>query len=179
MKIENRQQLLGLAAIAIVVLFAADRMILTPVMEGWKTRSATLTQLRKSIEQGNMLIEREKVTRERWNQIRSATLPGNASQAEKEIFHAFETWSADSQVSISSIRPQWKRGATEDYSVLECRVDAAGSLPVVAKFLYNIESSAMAVKLETVELTARDASGEQIALGLLISGLRLAPVDTK
>jgi hypothetical protein len=35
------------------------------------------------------------------------------------------------------------------------------------------------VKLETVELTARDASGEQIALGLLISGLRLAPVDTK
>jgi hypothetical protein len=138
-----------------------------------------LAQLRKSIDQGKMLLDREKLTRERWNQIRKSTLPVNASQAEKEMLNAFEKWSADSQVSISSIRPQWKKGATDDYSLLECRVDAAGSLPVVAKFLYHIESSPMAVKMETVELTTRDNNGEQIALGLLVSAVRLAPVDAK
>lgn len=179
MKINNRQRLLGILAIAIVGIFVADKVILTPILEGWKTRSATLAQLRKSIDQGNMLLQREKLTRDRWNEIRKSSLPVNASQAEKEMLSAFEKWSADSQVSISSIRPQWKKGTTEDYSVLECRVDAAGSLPVVAKFLYNIENSPMAVKMETVELTARDNNGEQIALGLLISGVRLAPVDAK
>jgi hypothetical protein len=179
MKIDNRQRLLGVVAFAIVGLFVLDRVILTPMLDRWKTRSEQLTQLRKSIEQGRMLLEREKVTRDRWNEIRKASLPVNASQAEKEMLGAFERWSADSQVSISSIRPQWKRGVTEDYSLLECRVDAAGSLPVVAKFLYNIESSPMAVRLESVELTGRDNNGEQIALGLLISGVRLAPVDAK
>jgi len=179
MKINNRQKLLGILAMAIVGVFVADKMIFTPVLDGWKTRSATVAQLRKSINQGNMLLQREKLTRDRWNDIRGSTLPINASQAEKEMLNAFEQWSADSQVSISSIRPQWKKGATDDYSVLECRVDAAGSLPVLAKFLYNIESSPMAVKMETVELTARDNNGEQIALGLLVSCVRLASVDTK
>jgi len=37
----------------------------------------------------------------------------------------------------------------------------------------------MAVKMESVELTARDNNGEQIALGLLISAVRLAALDTK
>ena len=179
MKIEIRQRLLAIIAIAIVLLFVLDRLVFTPLTDGWKNRSDELAKLRKSIEQGNSLIQRESHTRKVWNDIRKATLPVNASQAEKELLAAFEKWSADSRVSISSIRPQWKRGATDDYSVLECRVDAAGTLPVLAKFLYSIESSPMAVKMESVELTARDNNGEQIALGLLISAVRLAALDTK
>ena len=179
MKIDHRQRLLAILAIAIVALFVLDRVVITPLIERWKTRAATLAQLRKSIEKGNSLIQRESHTRKRWNEVRKSTLPISASQAEKELFAAFEKWSSDSRVSISSVRPQWKKGASDDYSVLECRVDAAGTLPVLAKFLYNIENSPMAVRTESVELTARDNSGEQIALGLLISAVRLAPVDTK
>lgn len=179
MKIEIRQRLLAVIAIAIVLLFVLDRLVFTPLMDGWKNRSDELAKLRKSIEQGNSLIQRESHTRKVWNDIRKSTLPVSASQAEKELLAAFEKWSADSRVSISSIRPQWKRGAADDYSVLECRVDAAGTLPVLAKFLYSIESSPMAVKMESVEFTSRDNNGEQIALGLLISAVRLAALDTK
>ena len=179
MRIEIRQRLLAIIAIAIVALFALDRLVFSPLVDSWKSRSAELAKLRKSIEQGSMLIQRESQTRNMWNDIRKSTLPVNASQAEKELLAAFEKWSAESRVSISSIRPQWKRGAADDYSVLECRVDAAGTLPVLAKFLHSIESSPMAVKMESVELTARDNNGEQIALGLLISAVRLAALDTK
>jgi hypothetical protein len=176
---DHRQRLLAIIAIGIVALFALDRLVFTPLAKGWKGRSAALAQLRKSINNGSMLIQRESHTRRAWDDIRKATLPVSASEAEKELLAAFEKWSADSRVSISSIRPQWKKGATDDYSVLECRVDAAGSLPVLAKFLYSIESSPMAVKMESVELTARDNNGEQIALGLLISAVRLASMDAK
>lgn len=179
MKIDNRQRLLAVLAIVIVGFFVLDRIVLTPLMESWKARSAAIVQLRKSVEKGNSLIQREAQTRARWNEFRRSTLPANASQAEKELLGAFEKWSADSRVSISSIRPQWKKGATDDYSVLECRVDAAGTLSVLSKFLYSIESSPIAVRTESVELTARDNNGEQIALGLLVSAIRLAPVDAK
>lgn len=179
MKIDNRQRFLVIVTIAIVGLFALDKILLTPLIEGWKTRSAAVSQLRKSIEQGNLLIQRESHTRKLWNEIRKSTLPIRASDAEKELLGAFEKWTAESRVSVTSIRPQWKKGASDDYSVLECRVDAAGTLPVLAKFLYSIESSPLAVKMESVELTARDNNGEQIALGLLISAVRLANVDVK
>ena len=179
MKIDNRQRLLAILAIVIVGLFVLDKIVITPLTNTWKNRSEQLAKMRKSVEQGRMLLERESHTRRLWNDIRKATLPVNASQAEKELLAAFEKWSAESRVSVSSIRPQWKKGATDDYSVLECRVDAAGSMPVLAKFLYQIESSPMAIKMESVELTARDSNGEQIALGLLISAVRLASVDAK
>jgi hypothetical protein len=179
MKIDNRQRLLAVLAIVIVAIFVADKMIFTPLTESWRERSAAIAELRKSIEKGNGLIQRETQTRARWNEVRKSTLPVNASQAEKELFAAFEKWSGESRVSVSSIRPQWKKGTTDDYSVLECRVDAAGSLPVLAKFLHSIESSPMAVRTESVEFTARDNNGEQIALGLLISAVRLAPLDAK
>ena len=56
---------------------------------------------------------------------------------------------------------------------LECRVDAAGNLMTVSRFLYNIEKDPLGFKVETVELSARDENGSQLALGLLVSGLVL------
>src|SRR5688500_10117045 len=120
MRTDHRQRLLGIVAIAIVALFALDRLLLTPLVETWKSRSAAVAQLRKSIVNGKMLIQRESHTRRAWDEIRQSTLPVSASEAEKELLAAFEKWSAESKASVSSIRPQWKKGATDDYSVLEC-----------------------------------------------------------
>ena len=77
------------------------------------------------------------------------------------------------------MKPQWKRGATDDYSLLECRVDASGSLAALARFVYEVEKSPMALKVEALELSSRDNDGQQLALGLLVSGLRLAPLERK
>jgi len=179
MKINNRQQLLAIAAIGVVIVFAFDKLVLTPLTASWKERSAAIRQLRKSINQGRMSLDREQVTRNRWNEMRKNTLPLNGSQAEQEVLKAFDKWSEESRISVTSIKPQWKRGATDDYSLLECRVDAAGSLPTLTRFLYEVEHSPMALKIESVEITTRDNNGQQIALGLLVSGLRLAPMEGK
>jgi hypothetical protein len=122
------------------------------------------------------LIDRERITRETWNGMRRNSLPANASQSEKTLFESLDRWSQDSGITVSSIKPQWKRGASDDYSQLECRVDAAGDLGSLAKFIYSVEQSPTALRIESLELTARDTEGKQLALGLTISGLRLAPL---
>ena len=43
----------------------------------------------------------------------------------------------------------------------ECRVDAAGDLGKLSRFLYSVERDPMALKLESVELGARDKDGQQ------------------
>jgi hypothetical protein len=179
MNINRRQQLLALVAVGAVAFFALDRLAIRPLTRSWRERSQSVAELRKSIAQGKLVLERETHTRSRWNEMRKSTLPLNASQAEQEMLKAFDKWSQDSRVSVSSIRPQWKRGATDDYSVLECRVDAAGSLPTLTRFLYEVERAPMALRVESLELTARDNNGQQLALGLLVSGLRLAPLEAR
>jgi len=179
MNINKRQQVLAIAAAAIVGAFVLDKLVITPLTKSWKERSTTIADLRKSIAQGKSTLDREQITRRRWNEMRKNTLPFAASVAEQEMLGAFDKWSRDSGVSVSSIKPQWKRGATDDYSVLECRVDAAGNLSTLTRFLYDVEHSPMALKIESVELAARDNNGQQLALGLLVSGLRLAPLEGK
>jgi len=101
-------------------------------------------------------------------------LPDNPSLAEQQVLKLFDNWSRDTGAEISSIMPQWKNDAT-NYMTLNCRVEASGSLGTLSQFLYDIEKGPAALKLDSVELSAHDNTGQQLTLGLQISGLALIP----
>ncbi len=172
MKINNRQQLLAIAAITVVALLVGDKLILSPLLRGWKERAARIVELEKLIAQGRQLQQRGDRVRERWDSMRTNTLPDNVSAAENEVLKAFDRWSRDSGISVSSIKPQWKR-ASEDYMTLECRADASGGIQALTRFLYNVEKDPLALKVESVEITSRDNDGQQLSLALQVSGLLL------
>lgn len=174
MNITNRQQMLGLYAIIAVVLLAGDRLVFTPLTKSWKARTERLAELKKSVRQGSQLLERQNSIRTRWDHMRTNTLSGEVPEAEKQVLKAFERWSQDSRVGISSIRPQWKT-ADDDHVTLECRVDAFGNLPALTRFLFDIEKDPLALKVEAVEIRTRDEGGEQLTLGLQVSGLLINP----
>jgi hypothetical protein len=174
MQIKNRQQVLIIGAIAAVALFAGDQLVLSPLLKAWSTRETRLSDLRKDINRGNMLAQREQSIRDRWEQWSRNTLPNNTSAAEQKVFHAIDSWAQNSGVTISAITPQWKHDS-DDYMTFECRVDAAGDLGRLSRFLYSVEREPMALKLELVELGARDKEGQQLSLGLQLSGLVLTP----
>jgi Tfp pilus assembly protein PilO len=173
-KIDNRQQLLVVITIAAIALLAADRLVYTPLAKLWKNRSERIVELRKQVQNGSVLLQREQVIRNHWEQMRTNMLPNNPSLAEQQILKAVDTWSQQSRVSVTSIMPQWKHDS-DDYMTLDCRVDAAGDLEALTEFLYSIEKGPMALKLESVELSARDNTGQQLVLGLQISGLVMTP----
>jgi hypothetical protein len=175
MNITRRQQLLGLVAIAVVALLAGDRVLFSPLARSWKARAARVVQLKKSVTDGAALLEREARLRALWAGMRTNALSGEESAAGNQMLKAFDRWSQESRVGISSIKPQ--RRSTGESETMECRVDAFGSLPSITRFLYAIESDPLGVKVEVVELTARDSGGEQLTLGLQVSGLYLNAPD--
>ena len=174
MPIKNRQQLLIIAAVVVVALFAADRLVLSPLTTAWKTRAERITKLRADINRAGMLVQREQSIRSRWEQMARNTLPKDTSAAEQQLNKAIEAWAQSSGVTVSAITPQWKH-ENDDYMTYECRVDAAGDLGKLSRFLYSAERDQMALKLELVELGARDKEGQQLSLGLQLSGLVLTP----
>jgi len=99
-------------------------------------------------------------------------LPENISMAESEVLQAFEHWSQISQINIANFKPQWKE-TDENYITLECRADAFGSIDALTRFLYNVERDPLALRIEAVEIAARDNNGAQLSLGLQVSGVTL------
>jgi Tfp pilus assembly protein PilN len=176
MKIENRQHFMVLVAAAAAVLLLGDKLVLPFLTRSWTERATRIVDLRKSVSQGTLLRSRERTIRERWESMRTNTLPNNMSAAENEVLRAFDRWSQESRVSITSIKPQWKQTG-EDYATLECRADASGNIQALSRFLFNLEKDPLALKIETVEITARDNDGQQLALVLQVSGLLLSPQE--
>jgi Tfp pilus assembly protein PilO len=173
-KIQNRQQLLVAAAIGVVVLFIADRLVFTPLTNLWKDSSAKIADLRKQVDYGTSLTQREQSVRRRWQDMQKNTLPENTSLAEQQILKAFDNWSRSSRATIMAITPQWKHDS-DDYMTLECRVDASGDLETLSRFLYDIEKDPMALKLQSLELSSHSDNGQQLTLALQVSGLVLTP----
>jgi len=169
---QNRQQLLTIVALVAVALWAGDKLVLSPLMKSWKERSTRIVELRKSLLQGAQLLDRERSIRARWETMRTNTLPNEISAAEGRVLKAFDQWSQDSRISITSVKPQWKQN-TDEFKSLECRVDAFGSLSTITRFLYELERDPLALKVDAVELSARDNEGSQLTLGLQVNGLIL------
>ena len=172
MQIKNRRQLLIIGAITVIALFAGDQLVLSPLTAAWGARAMRIAELRKQISQGKLLVQREQGIRGHWEQMRTNALPNNTSAAEQQVVTAIDRWAQESGVAISAITPQWKHDS-DDFMTYECRVDATGDLGKLSRFLYSVERDPMALKLELVELGARDKEGQVISLGMQLSGLVL------
>ncbi len=174
MEIKNRQQMLIVLAIAAVALLAGDKLVVTPLVKAWDNRSRDIKQLRQRVSEGQALLRREQTIRSRWATMKDNTLTNNTSAAEQRFFRSIDSWAGSSRVSILAVTPQWRRDA-DDHATYQCRVDASGTLSSLSRFLYEIQNDPMAVRLESVELTARDKEGQQLAMALQLSGLVLTP----
>ena len=174
MKIENRQQFLVALTIGAAALYIGVNFIATPLSGLWSARAAQVKNLRVKISEGKVLVQRDSAVRSRWNAMVTNALPNNPSLAEQQLLKSFDTWSVETGAQISSIMPQWKNDST-NYMTLNCHVEASGNLGALSQFLYRVEQGPAALKLDSVELGAHDPTGQQLTLGLQISGLVLIP----
>jgi len=172
LKIKNRQQLLTIGAVAIVALFLADKVVFTPLGHAWTERSKRIDALDKQVKAGNQLIKRERFLREQWDQMQTNTFPQNQSLAEQNLLRGFDKWAKDSGITLTSLNQQWKYDA-DDYRTLQCRVEGTGNLKAVSRFLYELEKSRSAIRLDNLEVTSHDNEGQQITLAVQVSALVL------
>ena len=176
MKIRNRQKLLTIAAISTVILLVGDKMVLSPLIRVWKDRSQRISELTKSVAKGTVLLDREKTIRRRWDEMRTNALPSDTSVAESEVFKSVDRWARESQIGFNGIKTTSKRNA-DDYITLECRADAVGTIENLTHFLYNLERDPLPLRMEDIEILARDSQGQQLSLAVRFTGLLLLPED--
>ena len=125
-KTNPRQKLLVIGAAVAVLLYVADG-IYGAVSASWSARSKEIAKLRQDVDKGRGSIERGPRTQATWADMEKNALPKDPAQAEQELITAFDKWGRANNVELASIKPQWKRGSNERYSLLECRIDATGT----------------------------------------------------
>jgi hypothetical protein len=156
----KRQRLLMILAGAAVLLLVLDSAVFTPLTAAWRSRSAEIARLKKMVADGRSSIARADRTRAMWAEMQQQAIANEPAKAEQDLVTAFDRWGRAGGVELGSIKPQWKRGSSNRYSLLECRVDASGSLNAITRFLYEVEKSPLASReVSSIEST-RNANGD-------------------
>ncbi len=172
METKNREKMLAIVAAVALGLLLMNYLVVSPLIDGWQSRTKQIKELKDKIANGAMLIRRQDVVESRWNDMRTNALDSNPAAAERQLFTAFDHWVSQSGATEGSFRPQVQE--TEDnYSTIDCRADVSGDMQTLLHFLYNMEKDPLGVKIESFELTSRDDNGRQLTLGLDLSGLVL------
>ena len=179
MQIKNRQQLLTVLTLTVIGLLVLDKIVSPPLTKLWNGRAARLLKLQTDVKNGEILRRGKESLRDHWAKIQAGSLTNDTTAAEQQLFNGLNNWSQKSGISIVNIVPNWKQGADSAYKTLECRVDASGRIDQLSQFLYEIETDSMALKLQSVELTAKDNTGSVIGLGVQVSGLVLTGQEPK
>jgi len=177
-KIKNRQQFLVVLTVAAFALLVGVNFILEPLGGWWSSRQAQIKDLRTKVDDGNHLLKRETGIRGRWEEMQANALPANTSLAEQKLLTAVDGWSRGSGAEVTSLMPQWKSEST-NYLTLTCRVETSGNLGTLSQFLYDLEKGPLALRLDSLELTARDKEGQQMTLSTEINGLALTTQEKK
>jgi hypothetical protein len=172
METKNREKILAIGAGACVALWLLNLLVISPMTNAWHSRADRIAALRKSIAEGRMLIGRQDSVRGQWNHMQTNALSSNSTVAERELFTAFDRWVGASGVTEGSFRPQLHETDT-NYATVECRADVTGDAQTILRFLYEMEKDPIGVKMESCELTSKDDTGRQLALGMDLSGLIL------
>lgn len=178
MKIKNRQDFLVVLTVGVVALAILVNFIIPPLQGWWSSRSAQIKDLRTRVADGNQLIKRETAIRSHWDEMRGNALPGNTSLAEQQLLKSFDGWANSSGAQLTSLMPSWKNEST-NYMTLTCGVEASGSLGTLSKFIYEVERGPVPLRLETVELSTHDNTGQQLSLRLEVNGLALIQPEIK
>jgi hypothetical protein len=172
METKNREKMLAIGAGVALTLLLLNYLVISPLIDGWQSRTKAIKELKDRIANGAMLIRRQDTVEGRWDYMRTNALDSNPTAAERQLFTEFDHWVKQSGATEGSFRPQLQE-TDDNYSTVDCRADVSGDLQTLLHFFYNMEKDPLGVKIESFELTSRDDNGRQLTLGLDLSGLVL------
>ena len=172
MNLKQREQLLALAAIFCLVALLGDKLVVSPLLTAWEKRSARIIQLNSSLSEGHSLVAREEVLTEMWDNMKQRSLPTEVSAAENQVFKSVSRWTRDSRLSMTSLKPRWTQDEDE-FRMVEFRATAQGSMASITRFLYELECDPLPLRVEEIEISARDDSGNKLTLDVRFTGLLL------
>lgn len=170
MGFKKREKILIFAAIISISILFGDKLLVSPLIRLWKTRSERITYLRQSLENGSFIVDRADAIQGVWQELKKRSLAQKKANAENQILNSVNDWARNSGINVVSLKPRWVENG-EQSMLLEFRLSAIGDVRSLARFLFEIESDPLALKLEDVEITSRDARGTELDLAARFSGL--------
>jgi len=171
MVLSKRERIILIVTLACVGLFVVNKFLVEPVQTKLDELEAQRQQLLGDLNEGDLLIGNHRRMQEKWKAMLYDGLR-NDMEAESRVLGALREWSSAARLALSSIKPE-RVSSDRGLQEMIFTVAGRGTLDSVARFLWQIETSALPVKIKDMQLGSSSESGDSMSLQLHLSALYL------
>ena len=171
MVLSKRERIILIAAIACVGFFVVNRFVVEPVQVKLDELEAQRQQLLGDLSEAELLIGNHRRMQAKWKAILSHGLRSD-TEAESRVLSALRQWSGAAGLALSSIKPE-RISSDRGLQEMIFTVAGKGTLDSVARFLWQIETAALPVKIKDMQLGSSSELGDSMSLQLHLSALYL------
>jgi hypothetical protein len=175
MHMSRREKGLAFGTLAVLVLFLADRYVLTPFLDQQGALEAQRGQILTDISRAQNVMNERRQLAPKWKGMVAGGLKSDPAEAEGQLLHALRDWAKETGFALSSLKPD-RPDAKDQLKEVHVVATGNGNMESTAKFLWKMQGSAFPLKVLDFQLSSRSDGANDLALQVKVSTLYLASV---
>lgn len=179
--LSKRERIIAIVAIAAVGFLALNKFLIGPVADKLQQLETQKQQLQVDLNEAQNLFQRRRMLEKEWKILLAEGLR-NEVEAESRIARAIDGWSRESSLTLSSVKPD-RTAADKGLTEITFVVAGTGTLEAVARFLWQVETTPLPIKVKDMQLGSSNESGQSMSVQLRLSAICLGteqkPQDKK
>ena len=169
--LSKRERIMAIMAVAVVGLLVLNKFLIGPVTGKLQEIKTQKSQLLIELDEAQNLFRKRRVLEKQWKNVLSDGLR-NEVEAESKVGRALDEWSKESRLMLSSVKPD-RVASDKGLQEMTFVVVGTGSLEAVARFLWQIETAPLPIKVKDMQLGSSNESGQSMSVQLRLSALCL------
>lgn len=178
MVLSKRERLILIITLSIIMLFALDRFVLTPVLDARAEIQAERQRLTKEIDKASALLKQKETFGKEWEERINNGLNSDVSSTESIALNALRAWAQNYGMTLSSIKPEREKGEGKMQEII-FNMACSGNMTSVGQFLWQIENTELPLRITEFQLGSREEDGKEMSLQLKLSALYLSEASEK
>jgi hypothetical protein len=174
MVLSKRERLILIATLLVIMIFALDRFILTPVLDARGEILNQKQELIREMEKASTLFEQKSRVSQKWDEMVNGGLNSDVSSTESIVLNALRSWAQNYGLTLSSIKPEREKGQDGIMQEILFNVACSGNMSSVGQFLWQIENTTLPLRITEFQLGSREEDGKEMSLQMKLSALYLA-----
>lgn len=178
MVLSSREKYIAIGTAAAVAILVLDQLALSPYLARRTAINTERAQVMEDLNKANDLFTRQRKLRNVWANIEKGGLKVDSSAAESQALQAVLDWAQSAGVELAAIKPE--RSTQEKwFQVIRFHVTANGPMASISRLLWSLETAAIPVRVNDVQIIPRREGTDDLTVQLGVSTLCLLPDSDK
>ena len=169
--LSKRERIMAIMAVAVVGFLVLNKFLIGPVSGKLQQLETQKNQLLLELDEAQNLFQKRRILEKQWKAALSEGLR-NEVEAESKVGRALDKWSEEARLTLSSVKPE-RVASDKGLKEMTFVVVGTGTLDAVARFLWQIETAPLPIKVKDMQLGSSNESGQSMSVQLRLSALCL------